>query len=117
MRCDQHMGLTETARKITENRDVAYTEMTSRLFPDNHTEHLPAKEVLVKPGVYDVYRGMFDQEYDLLEYRLKDGRILREFVQAEPWSSGPVFFLALKDKETGEAIKETLWSQEEIDHC
>jgi len=117
IRSDQHMGLTEAARKITENRDVAYVEKTTRVYPDGSQEDLLDKEVLTKPGVYDTYKGMFDEEYDLFEYRLKNGRIVREYVQAEPWSSGPVFFLALLDKETGEVVPESRWSKEEIDHC
>lgn len=42
------------------------------------------------------YVGMFEMEYPLIEYHLKDGRIAREFEQTSIWSSGPIFFLGLK---------------------
>ncbi|MEK9180319.1 MAG: hypothetical protein AAB897_02815 [Patescibacteria group bacterium] len=39
-----------------------------------------------------------------------------EEVQAEPWSSGPVFFLALQD-EDGNWVAETLWPEEDIENA
>ena len=49
------------------------------------------------------------------EYRNHHGRVVyREFIQDEPWSSGPHTFLALKDR-LGQVVKESLWDDEEID--
>lgn len=57
--------------------------------------------------------GMFDDGPELYEYDLEDGRIVREEIQAIPWSSGPCIFLKLID-ENGKSLFE--WSQEEIDN-
>lgn len=61
--------------------------------------------------------GMFDEDVHILKrYYLKQGGYVDEYVQAEPWSSGPVIFLALMDS-NGQPIPETLWSQEEINNA
>ncbi len=42
--------------------------------------------------------GMFDEAvYTLHRYQSPDGEIWSEFIQAEPWSSGPMIFLAIKN--------------------
>jgi hypothetical protein len=62
--------------------------------------------------------GMFGEEIQSIrEHTTRDGRILIDYVQAEPWSSGPCIFLALKWKDTDEPIKESLWDEEIIDNC
>lgn len=43
------------------------------------------------------YLGMFDDGPTLRQYYLKDGTIIKEIVQAAPWSSGPCIFLCLED--------------------
>lgn len=88
MRCDQHMGLTAAAKSVVESASC-------------------------EPSM-NFYQGMFDDEYPLHRYVFSDGRVLVEAVQAEPWSSGPCFFLALKDK-NDEWVKESLWRNEEIE--
>lgn len=50
----------------------------------------------------------------LRSIRTKDGKLVKEVIQAEPWSSGPCTFLCL-ELEDGTRIGE--WSEEEIDHC
>ena len=83
-------------------------------------EVLPERDVfgtnirMEKSG--ESYIGMFDQEYALHKYTFPDGRVFYEAVQASPWSSGPCFFLALKD-ERGEWVGESLWSEEEIENA
>ena len=64
----------------------------------------------------NIYHGMFDEEYPLMEYEMRDGSYLYEFVQASPWSSGPVIFLALQD-ESDVHVSESLWDNEEIDNA
>jgi hypothetical protein len=59
------------------------------------------------------YYGMYDQEYNLYQHQLKSGKIAEEFVQADPWSSGPCFFLGLRISDGAEI----LWDQEEIDNA
>ena len=49
--------------------------------------------------------GMFGEEVDLGEWRTEDGCLIREIVQASPWSSGPMIFTCLavfKNKAKGE---------------
>ena len=61
--------------------------------------------------------GMFDEEVHILQrYYLKTGKYVDEYVQATVWSSGPVIFLALQDH-NGIPIKESLWSDEDINNC
>jgi hypothetical protein len=62
------------------------------------------------------YTGMFDNKYWLSRYTLPTGEVYEEFVQASPWSSGPVFFLALKDAD-GNEVEGSLWSDEDIDNA
>lgn len=58
------------------------------------------------------FRGAFDhEEHGLYRHKLKDGRTADEFVQAEPWASGPHFFLGLRISDG----TEILWPQAEID--
>jgi hypothetical protein len=56
----------------------------------------------------------YGEGFHLVRYTLPDGRKLVTFIQAEPWSSGPYTFLALKDEATGEPLAESLWTDQEI---
>lgn len=56
--------------------------------------------------------GMCDEVF-LMEYELKDGRIVEEYVQDSLWSSGPMEFYALRYKDTAKIIKESLWTSQE----
>lgn len=56
----------------------------------------------------------FGTKLEMWEYKLKDGRIVREVKNKyTPWSSGPCIFLNLIDSITGEKI--FTWTEEEID--
>jgi len=60
--------------------------------------------------------GMFGEPVcDLKRYKCKDGRVIEEYEQCVPWSSGPVIFTAFRDAKTKEPIKETLWTEDEIE--
>jgi hypothetical protein len=59
------------------------------------------------------YMGMFSDTYSLRRHFLKDGRTADEFLQAEPWSSGPCFFLGLKVSD-GTTFE---WPQESIENA
>lgn len=43
-------------------------------------------------------------------YKLQDGTIAHEFVQYNPWSSGPMFFTALCD-ESGNLVEGAYWKR------
>lgn len=57
------------------------------------------------------YTGMFDTEYSLHRYTLRDGRTADEFVQQTEWSSGPCIFLGLQVSDG----TEYLWTAKEIE--
>ena len=121
MRCDQLMGLNTWARKfIKGNPDVLlYTDMVTRTYPDGRVETFTKEQRgsdVERFETNDCYVGMGFQEYVLYQYKMTDSSIYKEDVQAEPWSSGPVFFLALKDAK-GAWVKESLWTDEEIDNA
>jgi hypothetical protein len=62
--------------------------------------------------------GMFEEQvHELVEYVTIGGSTVEEYIQAEPWSSGPVIFLALRFKETKEPIRQSLWSEDDIDNA
>ena len=41
-----------------------------------------------------------------------NGEVYEEYVQASPWSSGPMYFYALK--KAGVPVEESLWTEDEI---
>ena len=68
----------------------------------------------------NTYEGMFggkEDTYKLYKYLTKTGREVEEYIQAEPWSSGPCFFIALRYIDTKRSILKSLWSQEEINNA
>lgn len=118
IRMDQHAGLNVWARTFVEGESVlAYTEQVVRVYPDGRRERVPDRPVYhstvlqEESGVH--YSGMFGDEYPLMKYTFPDGKVYYERVQDAPWSSGPVFFLALQDEE-GRWVSESLWPEAEI---
>ncbi|MFC1678524.1 hypothetical protein ACFLZ9_02165 [Patescibacteria group bacterium] len=115
------MGLNRWAKRHAEGEQVlAYYESVTRRYPDGHVEELPEEPVFVssvkKEKSGETFMGMFEDEHSLHKYTFPDGKVYWERIQAQPWSSGPVFFLALQDKEE-KWITESLWSEEEIDRA
>ena len=113
IRMHQHMGLSIDALAfLDENALYAPCQccgVSGRSIDDCK---IPSKQRVS----YEVYTGMFDDEYPLYVYTLKDGMIAEEFVQVDPWSSGPVIFLGLRviDQDVGETINKFEWTEEEI---
>jgi hypothetical protein len=63
------------------------------------------------------YVGMFGDEYDLHQYQLNEG-YADEFVQAAPWSGGPVFFLGLHVYDKNGVLRQSfLWSEDDINNA
>jgi len=108
MRCDQEFGLTAEARKYLES----YARKIEAPPACPHCGKLTRVDFEKKEC--GQYYGMFGDEYPLMEYTLHNGVKAREIVQAEPWSSGPCFFLCLL-LENGTRIGE--WRQSEIDNA
>ena len=117
MRTDQYMGLNEWAQNFVRGEQVfAYTERVVRVYPDGRESAQPDRRVsecTVKCTKIGEIAGAWDPVVaDLHEYTLPNGRVYREKVQAEPWSSGPCYFVALVD-ETDAWVPESLWTDEE----
>jgi len=113
------MGLNEWASNFIKGEPVLiYTEEVTRVYPDGRRETLESHPVF-EPSVKmeqsgEFYSGMFEDEYPLHKYIFPDGRVYFERLQAVPWSSGPVHFLALQD-ENGNWVSESLWAEEAIE--
>lgn len=65
-----------------------------------HTNSVKSFLSFCKKGEYiSTVEGMFDEEvYDLHYYTDNNGIVWEEFVLASPWSSGPMIFLGIKNK-------------------
>lgn len=118
IRMDQHMGLNAWASQLVRGEPVfSCTERVIRTFPDGRKEEFTRdvhESSVRKEESGRTYSGMFETEYPLSKYTFLDGRVYQEWVQAAPWSSGPVFFLALCDEE-GNVVPESLWADWELD--
>jgi len=106
MRCTQVIGLNKLAQEFI-NENVQRIPFS----PCPHCGKLTQTTMALKVYASAADQGMFDDGPELFEYTLKDGKKVREVVQAVPWSSGPCIFLCLED-EDGKRLFE--WSEEEI---
>lgn len=70
--------------------------------------------IMCERGTKYRWVSMFGDEHPLRAFPLKNGKVIYEKVQAEPWASGPNFFSCLVD-ENGKEIAESLWTDEEIE--
>ncbi len=116
IREDQYIGLNDWASHlVSDGHIIGYTDYTRRVYEDKTVEDIETEgtKCLVKREPSGRTFDMFDNEYPLYKYTFPDGKVVQEFLQAEPWSSGPVIFVALED-EAGNPIKESLWIDEEI---
>lgn len=115
MRCDQYIGLNDWARRLVTGKQKV-REQGVRTFASGKKKSFSRwrRIPLVRSEHAGVIRGAYKpQVAKLHRYTLPDGQVLVEFVQATPWSGGPCYFIALKDKQ-GNALPESLWSDEEI---
>ena len=109
-RSDQYFGLNERANKILQRDSMWKVGVRTTVYKDGRPDLTEdAYEPTTQERVIGHFSGMFDAEYNLREFTLKDGRVFTEFLQAEPWSSGPMMFTALKDKD-GKVVKDSLWT-------
>lgn len=118
MRCDQYIGLNDWARaKVSETHKVR--EVGTRILPGgvvepfDRTINLPVAKV---EKVGEIHGAWTDVVATLSRYTLPNGEVLTEYVQAEPWSSGPCYFVALKDAK-GKPVPQSLWSDDDLNNC
>ena len=112
IRTTQFMGLSEKAQKfLQENVQSVKTEV-----PCECGKGTVMRKAWNQIPTGEKIMGMFEEEvHDLSRYFLKDGRIIEEFIQAEPWNSGPCIFLALRDAKTKKVIG--AWPKKAIEEC
>jgi len=107
MRMTQLFGLTNGARKYLE-KNVKRIPCS----PCPHCGKMTTNRMDVTPYEDARHYGMFDDGPILNQYMLKSGKIVKEVVQAAPWSSGPCIFLCLENERGKQFGK---WPQKEID--
>ena len=100
MRCDQYIGLPPSAKKwINENCKVKTIKtVTTTTFSDGRVETKEYTRSEPEMASYKKFSGMFGDEYALHEYETVTGLKVREFMQNDEWSSGPVFHFGLEDE-------------------
>lgn len=109
MRSTQYLGLNRTAQKwlktTCEETPVRTKKFVEGMFGEKihelqkHTLKTPI--TIVKPPNSPAYLETHVEEY----------------VQADPWSSGPVIFLALRYSKCKQPVTDSLWPEEEINNC
>lgn len=101
IRMDQFEGLCAEAKVFLKENEVPekICECCKRPFPRDLE-------------IIGHYQGMSGDEYPLYRHRLKNGNCADEFLQATPWSSGPMFFLGLR---LPVSLFEFKWSEIEIE--
>jgi hypothetical protein len=111
-------NMTEDIEKwISEHPEVNSEDIQSFITGYKYCAERMSCETL-KMKLLGSVTGMFDEEvYVLRQYETNDGRFVEEFVQADPWSSGPCIFLGLRYSNGGGVISETLWNDEDIMNC
>lgn len=115
MRCEQYIGLNDWAQNYV-CATVKAREIGVRLLPDGSTETFD-REVSVpvaRRETVGAIAGAYGQDMPLTRYTMPNGRVFTEYVQAAPWSSGPCYFIALRN-ERGNVVTQSLWRQEDID--
>jgi hypothetical protein len=115
MRMDQYIGLNKWAQERVSQSQVV-REVGVRILSNGKVEQfdrtgpvaLVVKEVIGHlPGVWKEHVA------DLHRYTMPNGSVFEEFVQAEPWSGGPCYHIALKNKK-GAVVRQSLWTDEEL---
>jgi hypothetical protein len=115
MRCDQYVGLNPWASKLV-SRKIKVHEVGVRTFPNGRSKRFNRwyRMPLARITKIGKIKGAWnDHVADLHRYTFPDGRVFVEYVQASPWSGGPCYFIALKDRH-GRPVPESLWTDDEL---
>ena len=116
MRTTQYIGLSNAAREWLDEHAAKEEVRTRRINQRNGVSYLSKIEQIERAGESKFKAtGMFDENVPLESYVLKDGRVVHERVQAEPWSSGPMIYTALAWP-NGQWVKKSLWDESEIEN-
>lgn len=115
-RFDQYRGLNDWARKNVLKREKVRI-VGEMEFQDGRRKRftrwakVPAARIKVIGHIVGVW---IPHVADLHRYILPGGKVYDEYVQCDPWSSGPVYHIALKDARSGKPVAESLWTDDEI---
>ena len=115
MRIDQYIGLNEWAKKNIQTTQIV-REVGARILPNGKVLSydrkviVPVAEIVVIGKIQGTWK---DHVADLHRYKMPNGAVFEEFIQAEPWHGGPCYFIALKNKK-GNTVRQSLWTNEEL---
>lgn len=118
MRCWQYQGFNKAAMDLLNQKVKVGVLKGTITYTDGRKPEIVDEDVMEFPYTKEVYgerNPWYDEKMSLHIYRFSDGRVLEDYIQAEPWSSGPCTFMALRDHVTKEPLVETLWDQDTID--
>jgi hypothetical protein len=115
-------GLSAQAHQfLNDNLQLTeFEETVTRTYADGrvHSTTRKLQEESWQKGIaYSEHQPWFDEPLHLKSYVLKNGQTVYEYVQEEPWSSGPCTFVALSYSENNRdnnPVESTLWSQRMI---
>jgi hypothetical protein len=109
MRMDQFVGLSEKAKRFLRENAVA-DHFEIRKNGEVMEEYDEPRQI---KGRHAYQEAIGFETHNLPGYQLKDGSVVFEIVQAEPWSSGHMYFTHLVDA-IGTPLWELQWTEEEI---
>lgn len=115
-------GLNAQAKQFLEdNLELAEFEQTvTRTYADGRVESITQtlkEDAWQKAVSYAEHQPWFDDPLKLKHYGLKNGQTVYEYIQEEPWSSGPCTFLALSYSANnceGNVVESSLWLEQTI---
>ena len=114
-RSDQYIGLNAWAQRLV-TRKVKVREVGVRIFGNGKKQRFSRwrRMPLARVEHAGILHGVWKPDLAKLHrYTLPNGEQYVEYVQASPWSGGPCYFIALKDKH-GNPVQESLWTDEEM---
>lgn len=122
-RSTQFVGLSDSAEKWIQKYCIHNTVSTTTITADESGKVMSKSVNITRTPCTKLIKGgkvlgMFGEVvHELKSYTTKTGYEVIEFIQADPWSSGPVIFLALKFLKTGDVVVKSLHSKSVIDNC
>jgi hypothetical protein len=115
MRCDQYIGLNDWARQFVSAQQTV-REVGVRIAADGKVVPFDRTEPVAmtrKEVIGQITGAWIDVVANLHRYTTPNGKVYEEFVQCSPWSGGPMYFIALKNKK-GSVVRQSLWIDDEI---
>lgn len=121
MRCDQYIGLNDWAKLLVSPGTVKVRERVVRFYPGGRREHFyrTVRLPLAQSEVIGTIGSAFAEDFvvaNLYRHTLPNGKVYEEFIQASPWSSGPCYFIALRDAQ-GVVVPQSLWSDQDLNNA